>query len=99
MNVFVDLYLTLNVRTRIFLLCFCYSGCIIFAVIAGRTFSAQLSVVTTSLFVLLGIFFSCLLFWSINRALKRIDLYLTKMADGNLEQAIAPTRMFSDTQK
>jgi len=91
MDFFIDLYLRFKVRTRIFLLCFCYSFCIIFAVVAGRTLSAQLSVVTTSLFVLLGIFFSWLLFWSINRALRRISGYLATMTNGDLDQSIAAT--------
>jgi len=91
MDFFIDLYLRFKVRTRIFLLCFCYSFCIIFAVVAGRTLSAQLSIVSTALFMLLGIFFSWLLFWSINRALRRIGGYLVTMTNGDLDQVIAAT--------
>jgi methyl-accepting chemotaxis protein len=91
MEFLLDLYLRFKVRTRVFLLCFCYSLCIIFAVVADRTLPAQLSIVTTAIFVLLGGFFSWLLFWSINRALRRISGYLTTMTNGDLEQAIAAT--------
>jgi methyl-accepting chemotaxis protein len=91
MDVLIDIYLRFKVRTRIFLLCFCYSFCIIFAVATGRTLSAQMSIITTTFFVLLGIFFSWLLFWSINRALLRIGSYLSTMTDGHLEQMIVAT--------
>lgn len=92
MNYLLDLYRQLKIRTRIFLLCLCYSFCIIFAVIAGRIFSLTVSILTTALFVFLGVIFSGLLFWSINDALKRIIGYLARMADSDLTQTIAPKR-------
>ena len=92
MNLILDLYRQLKIRTRIFLLCICYSFCILSAVIAGRIFSLTVSILTTALFVLLGVIFSGLLFWSINDALKRIIGYLTRMADSDLTQTIAPKR-------
>jgi len=92
MSYVLDLYMHLKIRTRIFLLSFCYSLCIIMAVIAGRTFSLTFSILSTAIFVILGMFFSALLFWSVNNALKRIIGYLGTMADGNLTQSIAPKR-------
>jgi methyl-accepting chemotaxis protein len=92
MNFALDLYQHLKVRTRILLLCICYSLCIIAAVIAGRMFSLTFSIMSTAIFVVLGFFFSGLLFWTVNDALKRIIVYLGTMADGNLTQVIAPKR-------
>jgi methyl-accepting chemotaxis protein len=92
MNFLIDLYRQLKVSTRIFLLCLCYSFCIICAVIAGRMFSLTISIMSTAIFVVLGIFFSGLLFWTINDALKRIIGYLALLSDGDLTQPIAPKR-------
>ncbi len=92
MDFIFGLYLHLKIRTRIFLLCLCYSLCIIFAVIAGRMLSSTISILSTGIFVLLGAIFSGLLFWSVNDALKRIMGYLATMADGDLTQIIAPRR-------
>lgn len=90
MKYLLDLYMQLKVRTRIFLLCFSYSFCIIFAVEAGRLLSPSISVISTAIFVILGIFFSGLLFWSVNVPLNRVIAYLAKMADGDLTQTITP---------
>jgi len=92
MNFILDIYMHLNVRTRIALLSICYSFCIIFAVIAGRIFSQTTAILSTVIFVFLGIVFSSLLFVSINDALKRVIGYLTILANGNLTQNIAPKR-------
>ena len=92
MNFLLDLYLQLKLRTRIFFLCFCYSMCIILAVVAGRSFSTSLSVISTSVFVLLGMVFSGLLYWSINSALTRILGYLSALTGGDLTQSIKALR-------
>ena len=92
MGFLLDLYLHLRVRTRIIMLCACYSTCIVLAVIAGRYLSLSLSVVSTAVFVVLGIFFSALLFWSVNDALKRIIGYLDTMISGDLTQPITANR-------
>lgn len=92
MDYILGLYLHLKVRTRIFLLSACYSICIIFAVMAGRHLSSTVSILSTALFVVLGFFFSGLLYWSINDALNRIIGYLAKMANGDLTQTISPKR-------
>ena len=92
MDFITGLYLHLKIRTRILLLSLCYSFCIIFAVVAGRTFSPTFAILSTALFVILGMFFSGLLFWSINDALRRIISYLSNMANGDLTQTIAAKR-------
>jgi methyl-accepting chemotaxis protein len=55
-------------------------------------FSMTFSILSTATFVLLGIFFSTLLYLSINDALQRIIGYLTLMAEGNLTQEIKAKR-------
>ena len=92
MNFFLDKYLGLKIKTRIYLLCACYSFCIIFGVGAGRSLPLTYSILTTALFVVAGAFFGGLLFWSVNDALQRILGYLKEMTDGNLRQTIAAKR-------
>ncbi len=92
MNFLLEQYRRLNIRTRIFFLCVCYSACIVFAVVAARMFSQTISIMSTAVFVLLGAFFSGLLFWSINDALNRVTGYLTHMTEGNLTQDIVAKR-------
>jgi len=62
MSFFLDKYLGLKIKTRIYLLCFCYSLCIIFGVGAGRSLPLTYSILTTALFVAAGAFFGGLLF-------------------------------------
>jgi len=92
MKSLLDLYLHLKIRTRIFLLCICYSFCIIAAVVAGRSLSVTLAFGSTAIFVLLGVIFSGLLYWTVNDALNRIIGYLTEMTQGNLGQTISAKR-------
>jgi len=92
MKFLLDSYLHLRIRTRIVLLCLSYSFCIVFAVVAGRSFSLTLTVISTAVFLLLGIFFSALLFWSVNDALQRIMGYLETMIAGDLTKPIKARR-------
>jgi len=88
MDFLLKLYRKLTIRARIYLLSACYSFCIIIAVVAGRIFSTSLAIASTAVFVLLGMFFSGLVFWTVNDALKRIIGYLGKMTGGDLTQTI-----------
>ena len=92
MKIFLNLYLHLKIKTRIYLLGFCYSLCIICAVAAGRSTSLAMAVGATALFVIVGAFFCGLLFWTVNDALKRIIAYLQEMQAGNLHQQISAKR-------
>ncbi|MDK9716690.1 MAG: methyl-accepting chemotaxis protein [Trichlorobacter sp.] len=92
MSFFVDKYLGLKIKTRIYLLGVCYSLCIIFAVGAGRSLPLSYAIGATALFVVGGAFFCGLLFWSVNDALQRILGYLKEMTDGNLRQNISAKR-------
>ena len=92
MSFVLDLFLRLRIQTRIFLLCICYSSCIIVAVVAGRLFSLSFSIMSTVVFVLLGCFFCGLLSWSVNNALQRVSGYLDTMIAGDLSQPITAKR-------
>ncbi|MDO9309374.1 MAG: methyl-accepting chemotaxis protein [Deltaproteobacteria bacterium] len=92
MNFLINLYMHLKIRTRILFLCICYSFCIVSAVVVGRSYSTSFAVISTAIFVLLGMFFSGLLFWSVNDALTRIMGYLARMTEGDLTQVIAAKR-------
>jgi len=92
MNFFLDRYLRLKIKSRIYLLCACYSFCIVFAVGAGRSLSLTYAILVTFLFVVAGAFFGGLLFWSVNDALQRILSFLKEMTEGNLRQQISAKR-------
>lgn len=92
MQFLLNIYQTLNIRTRIYLLGACYSLCIVLAVGAGRALSLEYAIITTALFVVAGGFFTGLLFWTVNRALHRIQVYLKEMTSGNLCQTIQARR-------
>ncbi|MCM0082263.1 HAMP domain-containing methyl-accepting chemotaxis protein [Geomonas sp. Red32] len=92
MGILFNLYLGLKIKTRIILLSICYSICIVAAVIVGRSYSASFAVVSTAVFVILGVIFSSLLYWTVNDALNRILGYLGRMTEGDLTQQIAPKR-------
>ncbi len=92
MGFLLNIYLSFRIRTRIILLSACYSLCIIIAVVAGRHLSTSQAIISTAVFVVLGIVFSWLLYWTINDALKRIIGYLARMTDGDLSQPIAALR-------
>jgi methyl-accepting chemotaxis protein len=92
MSFLLDLFLQLRIRTRIILLCLCYSFCILIAVVAGRMFPLSWVIVSTAVFMLLGAFFSGLLFWSVNNALQRIIGHLATMSAGDLTQVITAKR-------
>ncbi len=92
MSYLLELYRSLTVRFRILLLCVCYSVCIIAAVSVGHAQPLSFAITSTSIFVILGIFFSGLLFWSIHEPLQRILAYLAKMTGGDLTQQIIVKR-------
>jgi methyl-accepting chemotaxis protein len=92
MSFLLDLFLQLRIRTRIILLCLCYSICMVIAVVAGRMFPLTWVIVSTAVFMLLGAFFCGLLFWSVNNALQRIIGHLATMSAGDLTKVISAKR-------
>jgi methyl-accepting chemotaxis protein len=92
MKFLFELYRGLTVRFRVILLCTCYSFCIIAAVSAGHAQPLSIAIVSTAVFVLLGLVFCALLFWTINEPIQRILVYLSKMTNGDLTQEIVAER-------
>ncbi|MDD5286129.1 MAG: HAMP domain-containing methyl-accepting chemotaxis protein [Desulfuromonadaceae bacterium] len=92
MNSILELYRSISIRSRIILLCICYSFCIIAAVVAEYSLQPYYAIAATAFFVLMGVIFCALLFWSINEPLNRILAYLSKMTDGDLTQQIGAKR-------
>ena len=90
MSFLLGFYRSLRVRTRITLLCICYSFCIIGAAVVGRSFSLAMAIASTLIFVVLGIVFSGLLIWSVNDGLSKISGYLARMTNGDLSRPISP---------
>lgn len=81
-------YFRLSIKTRIGLLCFCYSLCIIAAAILGRSDSTLIRFGSLFLFIGLGVFFGMLNIWGIGTSIKRVIGYLQNMAQGDLSQEI-----------
>jgi methyl-accepting chemotaxis protein len=88
MQTFQKFYFRLSIKTRIALLCFCYSLCIIAAAILGRSDSALIRFGSLVLFIGLGVFFGMLNIWGIGTSIKRVIGYLQNMAQGDLSQEI-----------
>ncbi|BCS56030.1 methyl-accepting chemotaxis protein [Geobacter sp. SVR] len=82
-------YFSLSIKTRIGLLCFCYSLCILATTILGRSASATISYCTMGLFILLGAFFGWINIWGIGSSIRRVLATLQTMAQGDLSQEIA----------
>ncbi|MBT1072192.1 methyl-accepting chemotaxis protein [Pelotalea chapellei] len=88
MQTLQQLYYRLSIKTRITLLCVCYSFCIVAAAILGRSESSLIRYGSLVLFISLGAFFSLLNIWGISSSIKRVIAYLQNMAEGNLSQTI-----------
>jgi len=85
-------YLRFTIRTRIFLLCFCYSLCIIAVGIVARTQSLAVTICTIILFVIAGQIFGAINMWGITSSISRVLAYLKEMTDGNLMREIEVKR-------
>ncbi|MBJ6727212.1 methyl-accepting chemotaxis protein [Geomesophilobacter sediminis] len=90
MDFLMGYYRSLKVRTRILLLCICYSFSIVGTAVLVRCFSLAVAVTATVLCVSLGILFSLMLIWSVNDGLSKISGYLERMTKGDLSKDIKP---------
>ncbi|HEX9079033.1 MAG TPA: methyl-accepting chemotaxis protein [Desulfuromonadaceae bacterium] len=88
METLQKLYFRLSIKTRIGLLCFCYSLCIIAAALLGRSDSLAIRYGSLALFIGMGAFFGFLNMWGIGTSIKRVIGYLQTMAQGDLSQTI-----------
>lgn len=88
MQALQQLYFKLSIKTRISLLCFCYSICIVAASLLGRADSTAIRYGSPLLFILLGAFFSAVNIWGIGSSIRRVITCLETMAKGDLSQAI-----------
>ncbi len=83
----INYYLDFSVKSRLSLLCVCYTiG--IGAVVISSSLSHNVYQGTIAATVLFGVLFSWLNIWSISQAIDRAAHYLTTMADGDLHQEI-----------
>ncbi len=81
-------YFRLSIKTRIGLLCFCYSLCIIAAAILGRSDLPLVRYGSLVLFITVGAFWGILNMWGIGSSIKRVIGYLETMAEGDLSRKI-----------
>ncbi|MDR3580077.1 MAG: methyl-accepting chemotaxis protein [Oryzomonas sp.] len=92
MNVLQDLYLRLTIKTRIALLCFCYSICMVVLTVLANSDSVLVRWGSLVLFIALGIFFGVLNILGISSSIQRVIAYLQTMAGGDLSQNIVAKR-------
>ena len=82
------LYFRLSIKTRIALLCFCYSLCIIAAAILGRSDQPFIRYGSLVMFIGVGAFWGAFNIWGIDTSIKRVIRYLETMAKGDLSEEI-----------
>jgi methyl-accepting chemotaxis protein len=88
MQTLQQLYFKLTIKTRIAILCFCYSLCILAAAVLSRSDSTLIRYGSLALFIGLGAFFGMLNIWGIDSSIKRVIAQLQTMAKGDLSQNI-----------
>ncbi|KAB0669467.1 methyl-accepting chemotaxis protein [Oryzomonas sagensis] len=93
MNALWNYYLCLSIKTRLTILCVCYSGCIIAATFAGRSLdSALLQFCAAAFFICLGALFGGINVWAISNSIGRTIGYLQTMSKGDLSPEIIVRR-------
>jgi methyl-accepting chemotaxis protein len=85
-------YLCLTIKTRLIILCLCYSACIVAATVAGAQESQALQWSSSALFISLGALFGGVNIWGINSAITRTINNLEILAQGNLSHEIVIKR-------
>lgn len=88
MSAFEKMYFRLSIRTRIGLLCFCYSLCIVAAALLARSDSQVVRYGSLLLFIGAGAFFGMVNIWGIGSSIDRVIECLQTMAKGDLTQKI-----------
>jgi len=92
MDFIQDLYLRLSIKTRIGLLCFCYSVCMIVLTVLASSDSLAVRWGSLALFIVLGAFFGVLNIMGIGSSINRVIGYLQTMANGDLTQVVVAKR-------
>ena len=92
MNLIQDLYLRLSIKTRIGLLCFCYSICMVVLTVLANSNSLMVRWGSLGVFIVLGFFFGVLNIIGIGSSIDRVIAYLQRMAGGDLTQDIVAKR-------
>ncbi|GFO62593.1 methyl-accepting chemotaxis protein [Geomonas paludis] len=92
MNQILNVYLNLTIKTRLSLLCVCYSLCLIATAVAAQADSLLIKYGSLTLFIVLGGVFGAINIWSIRTPLARTMRYLEIMAQGDLSEEIVINR-------
>jgi len=92
MNAAWNYYLCLSIKTRLIILCICYSFCIIAATFAGSLNSPLLQLGAALLFIVLGALFGGINVWAISNSIGRTIGYLEAMTQGDLSREIIVRR-------
>jgi len=92
MNAIWHYYLCLTIKTRLTILCLCYSICIVAATIAGTHESRLLQVGAVLLFISLGALFGGINIWGITNAIGRTIRHLETLEGGDLSHEIVIKR-------
>lgn len=92
MHALHNYYLCLTIRTRIVLLCSCYSFCMIASTILGGSDSPVMRYGSLVLFITLGAIFGSINVIGIGTSIKRVLNHLETMAQGDFSQPIIVRR-------
>jgi len=92
MSFFMNLYINLKIRTRIAVLCSCYSVCIIAGAFAAKHAAFPVAAGSIAVCIVLGAMFGAINAWSVTDSLKRTDGHLSEMAQGDLRRNIVVKR-------
>lgn len=92
MHALHNYYLCLTIRTRIVLLCSCYSFCMIASTILGDSDSPVMRYGSLVLFITLGAIFGSINVIGIGTSIKRVLNHLETMAQGDFSQPIIVRR-------
>ena len=92
MSFFMNLYINLKIRTRIAVLCCCYSTCIIAGAYVAKHASFPVAAGMIGVCIILGALFGSINAWSITSSLERTNEHLSEMAAGDLSRDIVVKR-------
>ena len=92
MAFFMNLYINLKIRTRIAVLCSCYSLCIVVGAYVAKQATFPVAAGLIALGIVLGALFGAINAWSITNSLDRTHGHLSDMAAGDLSRNIVVRR-------
>jgi methyl-accepting chemotaxis protein len=83
-----NFYLGFSIKSRLTILCFCYSLCILATAVTSQLDSPLLKYGSVASFIVLGFVFGIINIWSIHVPLKKTISHLQNIAEGDLSETL-----------